>query len=97
MKKNGIEVFDGGQRLKKMRFILKRSLLFLFMSIFFLQAEAASQVVRLTLNLKNVTIDEAITDMSQKTGYRFLYQMEEVLKYGKRDVNVKGRSIESLV
>ena len=81
-----------------MRFILKRSLLFLFMSIFFLQAEAASQVVRLTLNLKNVTIDEAITDMSQKTGYRFLYQMEEVLKYGKRDVNVKdGRSIESLV
>ena len=58
MKKNGIEVFDGGQRLKKMRFILKRSLLFLFMSIFFLQAEAASQVVRLTLNLKDVTIDE---------------------------------------
>ena len=71
MKKNGIEVFDGGQRLKKMRFILKRSLLFLFMSIFFLQAEAASQVVRLTLNLKNVTIDEAITDMSQKTGIVF--------------------------
>ena len=52
MKKNGIEVFEGVQRLKKMRFILKRSLLFLFVSVFFLQAEAASQVVRLTLNLK---------------------------------------------
>ena len=97
MKKNGIEVFDGGQRLKKMRFILKRSLLFLFMSIFFLQAEAASQVVRLTLNLKNVTIDEAITDMSQKTGYRFLYQMEEVLKYGKRDVNVKDATLDEVL
>ena len=72
MKKNGIEVFEGVQRLKKMRFILKRSLLFLFVSVFFLQAEAASQVVRLTLNLKDVTIDEAIKDMSQKTGYRFL-------------------------
>ena len=97
MKKNGIEVFDGGQRLKKMRFILKRSLLFLFMSIFFLQAEAASQVVRLTLNLKDVTIDEAITDMSQKTGYRFLYQMEEVLKYGKRDVNVKDATLDEVL
>ena len=97
MKKNGIEVFDGGQRLKKMRFILKRSLLFLFMSIFFLQAEAASQVVRLTLNLKDVTIDEAITDMSQKTGYRFLYQIEEVLKYGKRDVNVKDATLDEVL
>lgn len=38
MKKNGIEVFEGVQRLKKMRFILKRSLLFLFVSVFFLQA-----------------------------------------------------------
>ena len=97
MKKNGIEVFEGVQRLKKMRFILKRSLLFLFVSVFFLQAEAASQVVRLTLNLKDVTIDEAITDMSQKTGYRFLYQMEEVLKYGRRDVNVKDATLDEVL
>ena len=97
MKKNGIGVFDSAQRFEKMRFILKRSLLLLFMSIFFLQVEAESQVVRLTLNLKNVTIDEAITDMIQKTGFRFLYQMEEVLQYGKRDLNVKDATLDEVL
>ena len=94
MKKNGIEVFGGMQRFKKMRFIFKRSFLLLFMSLFFLQVGAKSQVVRLTMNLENVTIDQAITNVSQKTGYRFLYQMEEVLKYGKRDVNVKDATLD---
>ena len=97
MKKNGIEVFDEAQRFEKTRFILKRGLLLLFVSVFFLQVEAASQVVRLTLDLKDVTIDEAITDMSQKTGYRFLYQVEEVVKYGKRDVNVKDATLEEVM
>ena len=97
MKKNGIEVFDEAQRFEKTRFILKRGLLLLFVSVFFLQVEAASQVVRLTLDLKDVTIDEAITDMSQKTGYRFLYQVEEVVKYGKRDVNVKDATLDEVM
>ena len=97
MKKNGIEVFGGMQRFKKMRFIFKRSFLLLFMSLFFLQVGAKSQVVRLTMNLENVTIDQAITNVSQKTGYRFLYQMEEVIKYGKRNLSVKSATLEEVL
>ncbi len=97
MKKNGIEVFSGMQRFKKMRFIFKRSLLLLFMSLFFLQVGAKSQVVRLTMNLEDVTIDQAITNVSQKTGYRFLYQMEEVIKYGKRNLSVKDATLEEVL
>ena len=94
MKKNGNGVFSGMQRFEKMRFIFKRSLLLLFISLFFLQVEAKSQVVRLTINLVNVTIDQAIMDVSQKTGYRFLYQIEEVAKYGKRDLKVTDATLD---
>ena len=97
MKKNGIEVFSGMQRFKKMRFIFKRGLLLLFTFLFFLQVDAKSQVVRLTMNLKNVTIDQAITDMSQKTSYRFLYQVEEVVKFGRRDLQVKDATLEEVL
>ncbi|WP_082667098.1 SusC/RagA family TonB-linked outer membrane protein [Gabonibacter massiliensis] len=97
MKKNGIGVFDENQRLLKMRFIFKRCVLLLFMSVFFLQVNAGQQVVKLTMNMKDATIDEIITNMSKETSYRFLYQVEEVLKYGKRDLNVKNAALEEVL
>ena len=48
----------------------------------------------MTINLENVTIDQAIMDVSQKTGYRFLYQIEEVAKYGKRDLKVTDATLD---
>lgn len=49
------------------------------------------------MNLENITIDQAITEMSQKTGYRFLYQMEEVMKFGKRDLKVKDATLDEVL
>ncbi|WP_286137649.1 SusC/RagA family TonB-linked outer membrane protein [Gabonibacter massiliensis] len=80
-----------------MRFIFKRCVLFLFMSFFFLQVDAAQRIIKLTMNMRDVTIDEIITNMSEETSYRFLYQVEEVLKYGKRDLNVKNAALEEVL
>lgn len=51
----------------------------------------------MTMNMKDATIDEIITNMSKETSYRFLYQVEEVLKYGKRDLNVKNAALEEVL
>ena len=41
--------------------------------------------------MENATIDEMIKRSVQKTNYRFLYRVEEVNKYGKRDIDLKKR------
>lgn len=60
-------------------------LLILFAAI---QAKAYSQS-RITVGMQNATIDEVIKEVRETSGYRFLYRVEEVNKYGKRDIDVR--------
>lgn len=77
--------------------ILCNSLIFCFIFFFFHSATANSQEVKVNINLKNVTIDEIINDVSKKINYRFLYQMEEVLPYGKRDISLQEADLNKLM
>lgn len=77
--------------------ILRNSILLCFMFLCFHTAEASSQVVKVSLALKNATIDEIISNVSQKINYRFLYQMEQVQQYGRRDIHLQDADLKQLM
>lgn len=74
----------------------KQGILLLVMSLFTLQVSALAQV-SITLDIKDATIDEIISDVRKETGFRFLYRVEEVNRYGKRDIQVKDAGIDEVL
>ena len=47
--------------------------------------------------MENATIDEMIKTVRTETNYRFLYRIEEVNKYGKRNINLENVSIDDFL
>lgn len=69
---------------------MKISALLLLTSIFVLQAnESYSQRTRVTLDLNNITVEQLIDEIEDKTEFRFLYLLEDVDL--KRIVSVKAK------
>ena len=66
----------------------KAGILLVLVLVFSIQAKAYSQT-RITAKRQGVTIDEVLKEVREKSGYRFLYRVEEVNRYGKRDIDVK--------
>lgn len=86
--------------MKRKQFLLcgvKLSLYLLLLTAFSLQANGYFQAMPLTLELKNATINEIINCVRQKTNLRFLYRVEEVDVYGKRNFSVVNASVEDLM
>lgn len=81
---------------KKCGLFFKQGILLLFMSLFTLQVSALAQV-SITMDIKDATIDEIITNVRRETNLRFLYRVEEVSKYGKRDLNVRDAGINEVL
>ena len=91
---------------KKRNFLLKSILLqlnfslekagILLVLVFSIQAKAYSQT-RITAKRQGVTIDEVLKEVREKSGYRFLYRVEEVNRYGKRDIDVKDAEVEDFL
>ena len=50
-----------------------------------------------SLEKAGVTIDEVLKEVREKSGYRFLYRVEEVNRYGKRDIDVKDAEVEDFL
>ena len=65
----------------------KAGILLVLVLVFSIQAKAYSQT-RITAKRQGVTIDEV---------YRFLYRVEEVNRYGKRDIDVKDAEVEDFL
>ena len=65
----------------------KAGILLVLVLVFSIQAKAYSQT-RITAKRQGVTIDEVLKEVREKSGYRFLYRVEEVNRYGKRDIDV---------
>ena len=77
--------------------ILRNSLIFCLMLFFSHVSIASSQVVKVSVNLNNVTINEIIDHVSQKINYRFLYQVEQVQQYGKRNICLQNADLNLLM
>ena len=61
------------------------------------QTKAFAQNARITVKMQEATIDELIKKVRTETNYRFLYRVEEVNKFGKRNINVKDVTIEEFL
>lgn len=73
-------------------------LLILFFSMGSLwAAPALSEQDRLTLNLKNVTLEEVFNAIRQQTSYEFFYNNDEVNVNSKVSVKVKDASIDEVM
>lgn len=79
--------------------IMKISTLLLFFSVFVINAENLySQQKELSLNLRNVTIKKAITEIEKKSDYVFLITDEAGRELSKRtSVRVSNQSIHSIL
>ena len=55
----------------------KAGILLVLVLVFSIQAKAYSQT-RITAKRQGVTIDEVLKEVREKSGYRFLYRVEEV-------------------
>ncbi|MGX1930587.1 TonB-dependent receptor [Flagellimonas sp. 2504JD4-2] len=88
--KNLLKQSEGYTSLFKFDLKMRISVLLLLTSIFALQAnESYSQRTKVTLNLKNITVERLIDEIEDKTEFRFLYLLEDVNL--KRIVSVKAR------
>ena len=74
----------------------KARILLVLVLVFSIQAKAYSQT-RITAKRQGVTIDEVLKEVREKSGYRFLYRVEEVNRYGKRDIDVKDAEVEDFL
>ena len=74
----------------------KAGILLVLVLVFSIQSKAYSQT-RITAKRQGVTIDEVLKEVREKSGYRFLYRVEEVNRYGKRDIDVKDAEVEDFL
>ena len=74
----------------------KAGILLVLVLVFSIQAKAYSQT-RITAKRQGGTIDEVLKEVREKSGYRFLYRVEEVNRYGKRDIDVKDAEVEDFL
>ncbi|SDM23847.1 SusC/RagA family TonB-linked outer membrane protein [Kriegella aquimaris] len=85
----------GTQRPNLFNFGLKMKLttILLIVSLFKIQANTYSQNTKITLNLKNVSLEEVFNEIEAKTEFRFLYNNEEVDPDRKVSINVSKKRI----
>ena len=88
--KNFIKRTKSKTSLLKFDLKMRLSVLLLSTSIFVLQAnESYAQRTKVTLDLNNITVEQLIDEIENKTEFRFLYLLEDVNL--KRIVSVKAR------
>ncbi|MFH6601876.1 TonB-dependent receptor [Maribacter algicola] len=88
--KNLLKRKKGQTSLFKFDLKMKLSVLLLLTSLFALHAsESYSQQTKVTLNLNNITVEQLIDEIENRTEFRFLYLLEDVDL--KRIVSVKAR------
>ncbi len=77
---------------------MKLSALFIFVTLFTLQANNSySQKVKISLNLNNVTVGELIDEIESTTDFRFVYKIKDVNLKRSISVNVKKESITTVL
>lgn len=82
---------------KKIGKMLRVCLFLMFFIGFSLWTLAGNQVKKMSVSLTNVTIDEIIRSVRKDSDLRFLYQVEEVNKYGRRDFEARGVSLNEFL
>src|SRR5215218_6658212 len=88
MERNGVSYMPIAQLLR----VMKLTTFFLFVACMQLAAKTYSQKV--SLNLKDVYLEQVFKEIKKQTGFQFLYDDYLVKEAGKLSVHVKEVSVE---
>ena len=72
-------------------------LTFVFLTAFLLNASAKSSAQKVTLNLKNATLDKVFWEIEKQTGYGFLYTKKMLKDAAKVTLDVKDKPINDVL
>src|SRR5258705_10668320 len=84
---------DHGKAAQKLLRIMKLTCILLLAAALQVSANGYSQKV--TLNMRNVSLEKVFKEIKAQTGYLFLYNNEEINKIEKVSVNVKDVEVET--
>ncbi len=97
MEKKRTNTIDGYLWWRKTLVLLRVTLLVVILLPVCMRASASAQIGKVSVRMEQATIDEIIKSVRTDAGYRFLYQIEEVNRYGKRDINLRNVSIDQFL
>lgn len=77
--------------------IMRLSLIFLFIFSLGSTAKTFSQNQTVTINAKNISINELLTSIHKQTNLNFIYNSQQIKNLGKVDINVSNKTVKSVL
>lgn len=90
MKKKRMYAFLWGKHVLKFLKVMRLGIYLLLLTTFVVNANVFSQQTRVTLDIKQRSVSEIISELRQVFDYRFLFKGEDLEKCGKKDLKVKN-------
>jgi hypothetical protein len=95
-------IIQGAQKVgaswTKIPIVMRMTFLFLFILVFQMHAEQSySQSTRLTLQLKNASVEAILQEIEENSDYFFLYNNKLVNVDRKADISAKNETIASIL
>ena len=72
-------------------------LTFVFLTAFLLNVSAKSSAQKVTLNVKNVTLDKVFREIERQTGYGFLFTKKMLKDAGRVTLDVKNEPVNDVL
>ena len=97
MEKNrDFDIGWGSNVMLKMFRIMKVFICILIMGLSTVSANTFSQV-RVSLDMKNVTLKEVFKEITKLTGYEFVYSNNEIEHIGKVSLNINNKDLKDVL
>ena len=97
MKKKRMYAFLWGKYVLKFLKVMRLGIYLLLLTTFVVNANVFSQQTRVTLDIKQRSVSEIISELRQVFDYRFLFKGEDLEKCGKKDLKVKNAGVEEVM
>ena len=89
--------FRQGRCVLKILKIMRLGLYLMLLTTFTVNASVFSQKTKVTLNMEQCTMLHIITELRKSFEYQFLYRVDELEKYGKRDLVVRDAGVKEVM
>lgn len=98
MKKKSNQTGSGG-RFFVLKWMMKMKIVFIFLICSLMQVQAAvcARQSRVSIELKNVTLEEVLWELERQTGYSFLYNHKEVETRSNVSVSAENQELEAVL
>lgn len=81
----------------KIRNMTRLGVFLLFLSSFALSVKGYSQQAKVTLSIEQRSLVEIVQELRKVFDYQFLYKVDELERYGKRDLKVTDASVDEVM